>query len=146
MRVAALTAVLVLASCGGGGSTRVVHGPQGVTAELTESLNGGTAANRLQVSLRSPRSSKEVKIFSGSGGSFPDVVFQGKLVIVQYCQPTRYDVTSYVYSIGDDFAYSDIRIAVASADSQIGDHRFCQTSGGDRPTRGAAGNRNRGGG
>jgi hypothetical protein len=139
VRLAALTAVLVLASCGDGAPRRVVHGPQGITAELAETLNGGTAANRLEVFLRSPRSSAEVKIFSGSGGSFADVVFQNNLVIVQYCQPTRYEVASYVYSVGDDYAYTDIRIAVATVDSQIGTRRFCRGSGANRPSDGGQG-------
>ena len=135
MRALALPLILLpLASCGGAPATRIVKGPLGITAEITERINGGTVSNRLNVALRSPRSSKKVEIFSGSGGSDADVVFDGKLVIVQYCLPNHYEITSYVYSIGDDFAYSDIRVAAATTDSHIGKRRFCSPSDGNART------------
>lgn len=135
MRAFALPLILLsLPSCGSAPETRIVKGPLGITAEITERINGGTVSNRLNVALRSPRSSKKVEIFSGSGGSDADVIFDGKLIVVQYCLPNRYEITSYVYSLGDDFAYSDIRIAAATTDSQIGKRRFCSPSDGNTPT------------
>jgi hypothetical protein len=119
--------ILGLASCDKGGTKRVVKGPLGISAEITERTHGASAGNTVEVALRSPRSAGKVKIFSGSGGSGADVIFEGKLIVVQYCWPDSYDIRSYVYSIGDDLAYSDIRIAAATTDSQIAGRRFCPT-------------------
>jgi hypothetical protein len=116
-------APLLLLSCEGHQVRRTVTGPAGITAEIVE--RSGGHSDTLDVSLYSPRARQRVPIFEGRDGSSAKVVFDGNLVIVQYCYPASYRVRSYIYSIGEDYDYTDIRIAAATVESQIGTARFC---------------------
>lgn len=121
-----LALLLPLLSCSSAEKVRVVQGPHGVTAEIRQRALAATASDTLKVTLVSPRSGERVEVFSGSGGSRTDVVFDGSVVVVQYCYPTEYQVVSYVYSIGDDYDYADINVTAATVPAQIGSRRFCE--------------------
>jgi hypothetical protein len=123
---------LAVAGCSDGAEvTKSVPGPAGVAAEIKQSRHGASAENEVEVSLLSADRNKRVSIFRGSGGSDPDVRFQGQhLVVVQYCNPSSYEVEGYLYSLGDDYRFSDIRITAATVESQIGPLHLCKTDGG----------------
>lgn len=124
MRAVALTfALLLLPSCDAHEATKPVSGPHGVTAQIKERTRGKSST--LEVVLHSPRAHQGVQIFYGEGGSNADVVFDGNIIIVQYCYPLSYHVQSYLYSLGEDYAYTDIRVSVGSVESQIGKTRVC---------------------
>jgi hypothetical protein len=79
----------------------------------------------MQVALVSADGAKRVEVFKGSGGSHPDVFFRGRMVVVQYCYPSDYQASGYLYSLGDDYRFSDVRITSATVESQIGSLHLC---------------------
>lgn len=121
-----LAIFLLLSGCSEGEITKTVHSPEGVTAEIIESKHGASAPNKMRVALVSADGAKRINVFNGRGGSHPNVFFQNKMVVIQYCHPSDYDVSGYLYSLGDDYRFSDVRITAATVESQIGSLNLCQ--------------------
>jgi hypothetical protein len=121
--------VFVLASCSDSQVVlKSVRGPQGVTAHIQETAHGAAVSNQVRISLTS-RDGTTAEIFSGAGGSDPDVHFIGRnFVVVQYCWPNSYKVTGYVYDLGDSGSFNNIRITAATGNTQIGSRRFCNSN------------------
>jgi hypothetical protein len=123
-----LATAILISACSSEKTKRVVRGPEGVFAEISESKAGASAANSIVVTLESTRTMEKAVIFRATGGSDANVVFLSKhLVVIQYCQPNEYTMKSYLYSLGDDYSFSDVRIVAATTDSQIGMQHFCES-------------------
>ena len=117
---------LFLAGCSEEKTTKVIKGPEGVAAEIIEARYEASAPNNMHVDLVSKDGRHRTTIFDGTDGSDPNVTFFQKMIIIQYCYPTEYDVKGYVYNVGDEYSYSDIRVTVATVESTIGHMQFCK--------------------
>jgi len=126
MRYCLIMIALLLAGCSNEKTKKTFKGPQGIVAEISETKYGASAPNDIRVDLVSKNRRDRITIFNGTDGSQPSIIFINKIIIIQYCYPTAYDIKGYVYSVGDDYAYSDIRIAAATVESTIDGMRFCQ--------------------
>lgn len=126
MRFYFILIALLLAGCSEEKAKKVVRGPKGIVAEMIETRHEASAPNNIRVDLISKSGRDRVTIFNGIDGSRPAVIFKNSMIIIQYCYPTKYDVKGYLYSVGDDYAYSDIRITAATVESTINGMHLCQ--------------------
>jgi hypothetical protein len=118
--------VLVLVACSSNKTTKRFNGPEGIVAEVIETGQDPSASNKVRIDLTSKDGSDRVTIFTGTEGSRVKVFFEKRLIIIQYCYPTSYDIKGYVYSVGKNYNYSDIRITAATVESTIAGIRLCQ--------------------
>ena len=126
MRFAFIFIALLLAGCSDSKTKNVVKGPEGVVAELIETRHEASAPNNTRIDLVSKHGGNRTTIFNGTDGSRTNVFFKDHLIIIQYCYPTNYDAIGYIYSVGNEYAYSDIRITVATVDSVVDGMHLCR--------------------
>ncbi len=118
--------VLLLAGCSDNEVRRTIAGPEGIIAELIEVRHDASAPNNIRINLVSKDGANHTTIFNGTDGSRANVIFKDHTILIQYCYPTEYNVVGYIYSVGNNYAYSDIRITAATVESVIDGIQFCQ--------------------